>query len=144
MYVCYNIERVKCCSKQFHFLLCFIGLEDDMAKNLQSALKAGKQYLKTDFRIHTARETPCADHCSVYALSSRTEPEYRGTCSHQHNISCDRCEALKNAVADIQLVSASSSDIQLRYKFVLDSFTIYNWSNRNQSNNVFLYIRTNR
>ena len=43
-----------------------------MADNILMRLKAGRQYLKTDFKIHTASESPCADHCRVFALS-RTE-----------------------------------------------------------------------
>lgn len=75
-------------------------------------LKAGRQYLKTDFKIHTAGESPCADHCRVFALS-RTETEYKGQCQHQHTITCDRCEDLKNAVSDLQL-AVDSSEVHLR------------------------------
>ncbi|CAH3190262.1 unnamed protein product [Porites lobata] len=83
------------------------GLDRTMADNILMRLKAGRQYLKTDFKIHTASESPCADHCRVFALS-RTEKEYNGQCQHQHTITCDRCEDLKNAVSDLQLASTLS------------------------------------
>ena len=85
-----------------------------MADNILMRLKAGRQYthLKTDFKIHTASEFPCADHCRVLALS-RTEKEYNGQCQHQHTITCDRCEDLKNAVSDLQL-ALDSGEVHLR------------------------------
>ena len=83
-----------------------------MADNILIRLKAGRQYLKTDFKIHIASESPCADHCRVFALS-RTETEYKGQCQHQHTITCDRCEDLKNAVSDLQL-ALDSGEVHLR------------------------------
>ena len=46
----------------------------------------------------------------IIALSS-DEIEYRGTCSHQHNIGCDRCNDLRQAIMDIQV---ALSHLQLR------------------------------
>ncbi|CAH3020126.1 unnamed protein product [Porites evermanni] len=85
------------------------GFQDEEAKGVLSRLKAGKRYVSTDYKLHIATETPCVDHCSMYALSSN-EAEYRGTCSHQHNINCDRCSDLRNAVLDIQV---AVSELQL-------------------------------
>ena len=67
------------------------GLDSTIADNILMRLKAARQYLKTDFKIHTASESLCADHCRVFVLS-RTETEYKGQCQHQHTITCDRCE----------------------------------------------------
>lgn len=75
-------------------------------------LKAGQQYLKTDFKIHTASKSLCADHCKVLALS-KTETEFKGQCQHQHTITCDRCVDLKNAFSDLQL-AVDSSEVHLR------------------------------
>ncbi|CAH3145827.1 unnamed protein product [Porites evermanni] len=85
------------------------GFQDEEAKGVLSRLKAGKRYVSTDYKLHIATETPCADHCNMYAGSSN-EAEYRGTCSHQHNINCDRCSDLRNAVLDIQV---AVSELQL-------------------------------
>lgn len=76
-------------------------LQNDKAREIVSRLRAGKRYLSTDFKLHISSETPCADHCSVYALSSH-EAEYRETCPHQHSIGCDQCSDLRDAIMDIQ------------------------------------------
>ena len=97
------------------YLLCVLsitGLDSTIAENILMRLKAGRQYLKTDFKIHTASESPCADHCRVFALSG-TETEYKGQCQHHHTITCDRCEDLKNAISDLQL-AVDSSEVHLR------------------------------
>ena len=86
--------------------LSLTGLDSTIADNILTRLKAGRQYLKTDFKIHTASESPCAEHCRMFALS-RPDTEYKGQCQHQHTISCDRCEDLKNAVSDLQLAADS-------------------------------------
>ncbi|KAK2547247.1 hypothetical protein P5673_032876, partial [Acropora cervicornis] len=88
------------------------GLDSTIADNILTRLKAGRQYLKMDFKIHTASESPCAEHCRLFALS-RTVTEYKGQCQHQHSISCDRCEDLKNAVSDLQL-AVDSREVHLR------------------------------
>ena len=97
-----------------------------MTNNILMRLKAGRQYLKTDFKIHTASECPCADHCRVFALS-KTETEYKGQCQHQHTITCDRCKDLKNAVSDLQL-AVDSSEVHHRKEHTFDrkaEFSIY-------------------
>ncbi|KAK3728464.1 hypothetical protein QZH41_002327 [Actinostola sp. cb2023] len=83
------------------------GLGGEASANIKSRLKAAKQYLKSDFKIHISKETPCADHCSVYALSSG-EADHRGTCQHQHSICYDRCDDLRNTIVNIQLALSSS------------------------------------
>ena len=96
------------------FNLCYhinAGLQDEEARGIVSRLRDGKRYLSTDFKLHISTDTPCANHCSVYALSC-DEVEYRGTCSHQHNISCDRCSDLPDAILDIQV---ALSNLNLRY-----------------------------
>ena len=88
-----------------------VGFQDEETKGVFSRLKARKRYVSTDYKLHIATETPCADHCSMYAHSSN-EAEYCGTCSHQQNINCDCCSDLRNAVLDIQV---AVSELQLRY-----------------------------
>ena len=92
--------------------LSLTGLDSTIADNILTRLKADQQYLKTDFKIHTVSESPCAEHCRLFALS-RTDTEYKGQCQHQHTISCDRCEDLKNAVSDLQL-AVDSREVNLR------------------------------
>lgn len=71
-------------------------------KDIKRRLKSARQYLKTDYKIHLSRESPCPDHSRQFALSS-AEPEFQGSCAHQHTVGCDRCDDLKNAIADLQL-----------------------------------------
>ena len=66
-------------------LFCFFsGLKEERSKEIKCSLKAAKRYLKTDYKIHVSKESPCADHCSVFALGT-AEPEFHGSCEHQHN-----------------------------------------------------------
>ena len=43
----------------------------------------------------------------------RPEPQFQGSCAHQHTVACDRCEDLKNAIADLQL-SFDSQEVKFR------------------------------
>ena len=82
------------------------------ARDISSRLRSAKHSLKTDFKIHVSRSDPCADHCSVYALST-DDPEYQWRCDHDHNIVCDRCDDYRNALVDLQL-SFSSPAVKYR------------------------------
>ncbi|KAK3713872.1 hypothetical protein QZH41_010925, partial [Actinostola sp. cb2023] len=81
-------------------------MEENKYVDIKNRLRAAKNYLKADYKIHVCIADPCADHCSVHALST-TDPDYKGSCLHEHNVSCDRCESFKNAILDIQLSMAS-------------------------------------
>lgn len=36
------------------------------------------------------------EHCSVYALSSKTESEFKQQCDHDHDERCEECEAIES------------------------------------------------
>lgn len=76
-------------------------------------LKSGKNYLKSDFKVHISTDSPCADHCGTFALST-AEPEFHSNCFHEHSLSCDRCEELKSTILQLELF-VSSKQNQLRY-----------------------------
>lgn len=61
-----------------------------------------KHYLKGDYKISLSSDSQAADHCPVYALSDASQPKFRKTCSHDHKLTCDRCESGKRVLADIQ------------------------------------------
>ena len=84
----------------------FLGLDESKGREIKSRLKDAKHYLKTDYKIHISTAEPCADHCSTYALSTQEE-EFKGTCTHLHDITCDRCEEGKMAILDVQMVFSS-------------------------------------
>ena len=79
---------------------------------MKRRLKSVRQYLKNDYKIHSARESPCPDHYRQFALSS-SEPEFHGSCAHHHTVNCDRCKDLKNVIADLQLVF-DSQEVKFR------------------------------
>ena len=43
-----------------------------------------------------------SDHCSQYALSDSKDPAFRGTCTQDHDLICNRCEDLKAVLSDTQ------------------------------------------
>ena len=72
---------------------------DSTVKRLRSA----KVSLKTDYKLHVTEESSCADHCQAYVLSL-DERDFHATCTHQHNIICERCEDTKSVLEEILLV----------------------------------------
>ncbi|CAB3977875.1 Hypothetical predicted protein [Paramuricea clavata] len=69
----------------------------------RKSLRAGKKYLKTDFRVHCKEtESPCPDHCRKYALSDSENKEFQELCSHKHTLVCDQCERLTQVLIDIE------------------------------------------
>ena len=96
-----------------YIYILFLGLQEEGTKDMTRRLKSARQYLKTDYKIHLARESPCPDHCRQFASSS-SEPEFHGSRAHQHTVNCcDRCEDLKNVIADLQLVF-DSEEVKFR------------------------------
>lgn len=95
----------------------------------QEALKAGKQYIKTEYKVclvvyarnlskiffsfalditslfkqvHITQGSRVADHCAVYALSDPKEDHFQGTCDHAHDQSCSSCEGLDSVLSSIE------------------------------------------
>ena len=94
----------------------FLSLQEGGTKDMKRRLKSAWQYLKTDYKIHLARESPCPDYCQKFALSS-SEPEFHRSCAHQHTVNCDRCEDLQNVMADLQL-AFDSQEVKFRWLYV--------------------------
>ncbi|KAK3753034.1 hypothetical protein QZH41_014987 [Actinostola sp. cb2023] len=70
--------------------------------SLLDTLKAGKLYLKGDFKVHVSDKSMVADHCSTYALSDPSDKELSQTCDHPHGDKCCHCEALNDALIKIE------------------------------------------
>ena len=68
--------------------------------------------MKSDFKLHITLESQCADHCCTYALSD-SKLEFKKKCSHKHNVTCDRCEMLKNTLFEIK-TAVSSKNIAMK------------------------------
>ena len=126
-YISCRASRTACINCQGFFLIyiySFLGLQEEETKDMTRRLKSARQYLKTDYKIHLARESPCPDHCRQFASSS-SEPEFHGSRAHQHTVNCcDRCEDLKNVIADLQLVF-DSEEVKFRWLYVSTVDTIW-------------------
>ena len=66
-------------------------------------------YLKADYKLHILEESPCADHCIRFALST-DDAHFKSACDHDHSMECDRCLDCKKAPNDI-FVGRDSEDI---------------------------------
>ena len=49
------------------------------------------------------------EHCSVYALSSKTETEFKQQCDHDHDERCEECEAIESTMKDIEKLLSGAS-----------------------------------
>jgi hypothetical protein len=87
-----------------------IGVVDSLVENAadelwgktaKKELREAKRYLKVDFKAHIGRNEHCKDHCIVYALSDPNNTKFEGKCNHQHDISCERCEALRTVLQEV-------------------------------------------
>ncbi|CAH3171696.1 unnamed protein product, partial [Porites lobata] len=52
--------------------------------------------------VHVSSSSRVSDHCSQYALSDSKDPAFRGTCTQDHDLICNRCEDLKAVLSDTQ------------------------------------------
>lgn len=82
------------------------------ADNVKQRIRAAKRYLKADYKLHVLDESPCADHCIRFALSS-ADVQYKSTCEHEHTMQCDRCLDCANVANDI-ITGLDSKDISFR------------------------------
>lgn len=86
------------------------GVSKLWCNDARRALKDGKRYLKTNYRVHCKDdESTCPDHCRKFALSDGCDPDFQEKCSHLHSTICTDCEALKSVLGDIETKIASSS-----------------------------------
>ncbi|CAB4013395.1 Hypothetical predicted protein, partial [Paramuricea clavata] len=104
------------------------GLDPCNGQKLQKALKEGKQYLKTDFKVHVAQTSSTADHCLSLALSDSKEKRLHEPCDHPHDKSCQSCEQLKtlNELKDQTKILADKDD-DLLYCYQQAAQAIESW-----------------
>ena len=90
---------------------------------MSKALREAKRYLKTDYKMHVSRVEDCQDHCTVHALSdpSANSADYRGVCHHNHNINCERCDALEKVMREIlQELEGSELSEEMKTRLMFD------------------------
>ena len=53
-------------------------------------------------QVHVNDQSQVPDHCSVFALSDKSDADLRKQCDHIHDEVCDQCDALTVALKDIE------------------------------------------
>jgi len=81
-------------------------------KEVQQNLRQARQYFKTDYKLHVTITDQCPDHCRTYALSD-PKAEFQTKCSHDHSITCDRCEMIEETLSMIT-TTVSTNKVQLK------------------------------
>ncbi|KAK3705280.1 hypothetical protein QZH41_008169, partial [Actinostola sp. cb2023] len=83
--------------------MCEYATDMDWERRTSDALKASKLYLKGDFKVHLDKAQDVPDHCMVYALTDKSDPDFKQNCTdHNHEDSCDHCEALTDTIVQIE------------------------------------------
>lgn len=59
-----------------------LNIPNDKVKELRANLLDGKQYLKSDYKVHIDKSSQVADHCRAFALSAQ-DHSYSMVCDHQ-------------------------------------------------------------
>ena len=77
------------------------GVDVTWANSIKQDLKAGKRYLKTDYKTHTGSKERCKDHCTTFSLSDPNNSDYSSSCNHERDLSCDECAPLTCLVENI-------------------------------------------
>ena len=97
------------------------GASTEWGTKTEQKVKEVKRYFKTDFKAHITRNEHCADHCMTYSLSDSKNKEFQCMCQHEHDVVCDRCEALKQVLKDIkEKIVESSIDEEHRNRVKFD------------------------
>ena len=81
-----------------------VGANKEWCAQTCTRLKEAKLYLKRTHRDNCKAGDQCPDHCTGFTLSDPADADYCTDCSHDHNISCNDCEALKEAIQRIHSV----------------------------------------
>ena len=68
------------------FACLFKGKSSAWVQGVKDRLKAGKSYLKTNFKIRVSEESQCADHCRVFALSDPEHTEHTESMNTRNHV----------------------------------------------------------
>ena len=77
------------------------GVDVTWANSIKQDLKAGKRYLKTDYKTHTESKERCKDHCITFSLCDPNNSDFSSSCNHEHELSCHECARLTCLVEKI-------------------------------------------
>ncbi|CAF1459416.1 unnamed protein product [Rotaria sordida] len=96
-----------------------IGLAASDAAELKRDLQNGRNYLKTDYKVHVSCSSTVPDHCSIFSLSDPINKCWQNICDHNHDQQCDRCELLKITFVKIRtFIEQYQQDVGLRDRLI--------------------------
>ncbi len=72
------------------------------AEEKKGLLHDAKTYFRSDYKAHISESSRVADHCPTWALSDPDKQEFQGTCTHQHNLRCPRCDNAEHVLLELQ------------------------------------------
>lgn len=100
-------------------LIQSLPIDNAQKSEFESGLKRAKQYIKSDFKLHIARSSRCADHCIPFALSEQNSRFFLLSCDHEHDEICIECTNLRNIFFHIETAirQHSSADVVDRLMF---------------------------
>ena len=87
------------------------GVDKSWCQEVNTKLKKGKQYLKTDYRVDCQNRTAhCADHCRLFASRDPSD-DFKSACDHEYLLVCEQCDALDSVFAElIEKITKFQSD----------------------------------
>ncbi|XP_062605183.1 uncharacterized protein LOC134266972 [Saccostrea cucullata] len=81
-------------------------------KECKESIVTSRIYMKTDFKMHVKQTDHCSDHCINYALSDPHDKQFQQSCiDHQHDVVCDRCQLLPNAILSLKGILNNLADL---------------------------------
>ncbi|XP_056021489.1 uncharacterized protein LOC125666969 isoform X2 [Ostrea edulis] len=78
-----------------------ISLPDISKRPLREGLHHAKQYLKSQYKMHIAKESLIPDQCISHALSVQGQ-SFTEACHHGHSSICQDCEKMDMTLKQIQ------------------------------------------
>ncbi|CAF4596822.1 unnamed protein product, partial [Didymodactylos carnosus] len=99
----------------------------DEQQRLIKNLKRGRQYLKSDFKVHVSKSSTIGDHCVTYAVSDKSTQEFRQLCDHKHDDICIDCANLSNTLMNIEQILKDKSEQNDLDKFRTCYEAIHAW-----------------
>ena len=75
------------------------GATEKWCEEVRRTLKDAKRYMKTEYGMHCQEDgSPCPDHSMCFSLNDPQNPEFQGSCSHEHQVSCDSLKSVIQAL----------------------------------------------
>ena len=89
-------------------------------RRLLENLKRRRQYLKSDYKVHVSKLSTVGDHCATFALSDKLDKDFRQSCDHEHNDTCEECFNLWVTFEEIkEAINNSTYDEQIKARLLV-------------------------